>query len=407
MTIQKQSDLKEFSLHIDKAGFHKESGEMRFHAVGSDTLIDTYGDNMTAELFADFLQRIESGEAPPEEHGNDFWNGGIPYLSISHYPDHDGKAVPGDIQKIYIDGNRLKGNCRFYETPLGMAAFKSVCKDQIEDVDDKVRISIAFLDWKHSHKSNGFEFERKSLTDVCPECIKEFREQSGEGKEYLRGHLVHWALTRVPVNQRTNVELEEKSMSEILTQKDDAASIVGEEEAEKIDEMKSVAKSDAVVIKAKDEDEEEEDKKKKKDKKEEEKSEVVDDRLDKVLSLLETEKDAVDKAYDQFRSDMVDITSLEELQPAFETFAQVIRGMYETEETPEVAPADPRMDKLVESLSLLTEKVDMLTKARTTEPVAPAIPERRSVVLDPNVVLSQPQKPLSIKEISRKSVGLE
>ena len=414
--------LTEFSLYIDKAGFDKESGEMRFHAVGSDTLIDSYGDNMTAELFSDFLERIESKEAPPEGYGNDFWNGGIPYLSVSHYPDMNGKAVPGDIAEIYMDGNRLKGKGVFNETPLGIAAFKSVCKDQTGEVEEdrKVRISIAFLDWKHRHKSNGYTFERKSITDRCPECIKEFTNQSGEGKEYLRGHLVHWALTRVPVNQRTDVELEEKSMSEILTRKDDAASIVGEEEAEKIDEMQFEAKSEAVVIKSEEavveeakakkeeddmeDDDMEDDEEEKKKMKDEEKSEVSDDRLDKILSLLSTEEDELDKAYKQFRSEMQSAKSLEELQPAFEQFGNVIRSMYETEETQDVVQSDTRIDAVMEKLSLLTEKVDALSKARTAEPVAQAVPERRSVVLDPNVVLSQPKKPLTIKEIAHRSV---
>lgn len=410
-----QPNLIQFSLHIDKAGFHKETGEMRFHAVGSDTHTDTYGDNMTAELFSDFLERIESEEAPPEGYGNDFWNGGMPYLSVSHYPDLGGKAVPGELQKMYMDGNRLKGSGKFYETPLGLAAFKSVCQDQTEEAsEEKVRISIAFLDWKHQHKSNGFVFERKSIQDRCPECIKEYQEQSGEGKEYLRGHLVHWALTRVPVNQRTDVELEEKSMSEILTQKDDAASIVGEEEAAKIDEMKAVTKSEAIVVKSEEVekadamDDEEEDKKKKKKDEKEEKSEISDDRLDKILSLLATEKDPLDVAYDQFRSDMVNAKSLEEVQPAFEAFGNVIRGMYETDEpAPEAVAADPRMDKMLETLSLLTEKVDMLTKNRTVEPVTPEVPERRSLVIDPLAVLSQPQKPKTIREISRASVGIQ
>ena len=413
-----QNNLQQFSLHIDKAGFHKETGEMRFHAVGSDTHTDSYGDNMTAELFSDFLQRIESEEAPPEGYGNEFWNGGMPYLSVSHYPDLNGKAVPGELQSVYMDGNRLKGGGRFYETSLGIAAFKSVCRDQTPEVDEneKIRISIAFLDWKHQHKSNGFVFERKSITDRCPECLKEFQEKSGKGKEFLRGHLVHWALTRVPVNQRTDVELEEKSMSEILTQKDDAASIVGEEEAAKIDEMKAVTKSEAIVVKSEEveveksddmDDDEEEDKEKKKKDMPEEKSEVSDDRLDRILSILDREKDDLDVAYDQFRADVSQAKSLEEVQPAFEAFGNVIRGMYETDEpAPEAVAADPRMDAMLETLSLLIEKVDMLAKVRTVDPVNPTVPERRSLTLDVSKVLSQPQKPATIREIARRSTGL-
>lgn len=408
-----RSNVTEFSLFIDKASFHKETGEMRFHAVGSDTLEDTYNDNMTAELFSDFLERIENKERPPEGYGNEFWNGGIPYLSISHYPDLKGKAVPGEMTSVYMDGNRLKGQGKFYETPLGLSTFKAICKDQTDEVnpDEKIRISIAFLDYKHRHKSNGFTFERKSFTDRCPECYKEFVTQSGAGKEFLQGHLIHWAFTRVPVNQRTPVELEEKSMSEILTQKDDAASIVGEELADEIDAMKAeIGKSEAVVIKSEMEDEEpeedEKEKKKKKDEQEETRSDVSDDRLDRILSLLEKPQDTLDEAYQAFRAALAQAETLEAVQPAFEQFAEVVRSQYqETVPTETVPVTDNRIDAVMEKLSLLTEKVDLLTKARPAL-VTETVPERRSITLDPNAILQQPRRPLSIDEIARRSVGL-
>jgi len=53
----------------------------------------------------------------------------MPYLSISHYPDLEGKAVPGELQSIYMDGNRLKGRGRFFETSTIMlitSGFKSL-----------------------------------------------------------------------------------------------------------------------------------------------------------------------------------------------------------------------------------------------------------------------------------------
>lgn len=405
-----KSEVTEFSLYIDKAGFHKETGEMRFHAVGSDTLDDTYGDNMTAELFSDFLQRIESKEPPPDGYGNEFWNGGIPYLSISHYPDLEGKAVPGEMTSVYMDGNRLKGQGKFFETPIGLATFKSVCKDQTEaNPDEKIRISIAFLDYKHRHKSNGYTFERKSITDKCPECFKEFLQQSSQGKEFLRGHLIHWAFTRVPVNQRTPVELEEKSMSEIVTQKDDAASIVGDELAEEIESIKAETRSEAVVIKSDmekdEEDEMSDDEKKKKKMEEENKSEVAPDKLDQILSLLSKPQDAIDEAYSEFRAEMAKAETLEHLQPAFENFANTIRGQYDVAPQEEKAITDTRMDVVMEKLSLLAEKVDLLTKARPEKPVE-VLPERRSITLDPNAVLQQPRKPLSIEEIAKRSVGL-
>ncbi len=252
----KSANLAEFSLRIERASLDKASGEMRWRAVASDIDEDSYGDSMSLSLFNDFLHRIETEELVPEEFRSEFWSGGIPYLSVSHYLDLNGKAVPGPIDVVFIDGHCLKAKGRFNDTPLGRACFKSVCKDLYDEKSktrsDKVRISIAFLDWAHKHKSNGYVFERKSMDDTCPECFKEFLErlqgnESPKGKEFLKGHLIHLALTRVPVNTRTSMEVE-RSMT---TRKEDAASIIGEELADEIDEeSKLIGKSEALVIKA-------------------------------------------------------------------------------------------------------------------------------------------------------------
>jgi hypothetical protein len=256
----KSADLQEFSLVISKAAYNRGATDVTkrrtWAMVASDTEADSYNDSMSLELFSDFINRANAKEQPPETYCSDFWSGGLPYLSISHYPDLNGDAVPGVVEEIYIDGNRFKAKGYYYDNPIGLSTFDSVCNDlynpERRNANDKVRVSIAFLDYKHRHKDSNFVFERNEVSDSCPECMKELIEfvlegKEPQGKEFLRGHLIHLAHTRVPVNTRTSLEVD-KSMT---TRKEDAASIVGEELAKDIDEKASlVGKSEALVIKS-------------------------------------------------------------------------------------------------------------------------------------------------------------
>lgn len=252
---RKKANLQEFSFTIVKAAFDKATQEMRWVATASDTVEDSFNDSMTPELFQSFLNRIENNEPAPESFKSDFWQGGMPYLSISHYPDLNGKAVPGDVRQVYIDGKYLKAKGTYKDNPLGRACFKAINNDlynpERSTAQDKVRISIAFLDWKHKHKSNDFVFERKSLDDMCPECLIELIRGEYPGKLYLDGQLVHLAHTRVPVNKRTDITPDMEVDRAMTTRKDDAASIVGDELADELDgEAKVVGKSEAVVVKS-------------------------------------------------------------------------------------------------------------------------------------------------------------
>ena len=437
----------EFSLYINKASFDKKTQQMRWSAVASDTEDDSYSDNMTTELFESFLSRIENKIEPPEPYKSEYWKGGNPYLSLAHYPDLDGKAVPGTVDSVYIDGNRLKSKGTFSNTPLGRACFNSICADLYDekrsDADDKIRISIAFLDYKHEHKSNGFVFERENISEVCPECIKELVAKimdgtRSKGKKFLDGHLIHEALTRVPVNERTGITVE-RSM---VTQKEDALSIVGEEDGELIEEIEkelsSVAKSDALVVKAKEEeDEEEEDKeaeteeeeegkKKKKKPKEEEKSmtkeeiqefvkglvsqsvaekkeetpvQVKEHPLDDVLASL---KATYDKAIEQKLDPNATLLSLQE--PMEMIGRAILDGVKEV--NPQPTP-DPNAE-VIKALTQLTQEVALL-KAHQASPVPKTgVPQRRSMTPD---VYNQPVAPSSdtpkLQSIVRKSVGLQ
>lgn len=254
--VKKSESMVEFSMVITKASRDPKTGEMRWSAVASDTIEDSYGERMSLILFNNFIKRATAKDKPPSEHCSEFWCGGLPYLSLAHYRDMNGEAVPGEIKKIYIDGNRFKSSGVFYDTPLGNACFKSSYESKDLPDDEKVRISIGFLDYEHAH--GDAVFRRKSLSDVCPMCV------AGAGnKVYLDGLLIHEALTRVPVNKRTIIEAEvERSMDEIKTRKDDAASIVGETLAAEIEQkaVASVLKSETaeaeLVIKSEKKDDE-------------------------------------------------------------------------------------------------------------------------------------------------------
>ena len=250
--VSNKSLITDFSLTITKATYDKVTGERRWAGTLSDTAKDTYGEKMSLQLFQDFINHITNGDPIPDPFQTDYYKGGMPYVSLAHYPDLNGKAVLGDTTDLYIDGKQLKAKGTFNDTPLGRAAFNSVCKslyDNTEKDKQPVRLSIGFLDMGHAHGDQ--EFVRNSITDVCPMCLKGFGD-----KEYRSGYLIHEALTRVPVNPRTEIVAEvNKSMAdEIKTRLDDATSIVGEELAEEVEKEAStmVGKSDVMVIKAED-----------------------------------------------------------------------------------------------------------------------------------------------------------
>lgn len=243
----KKSEIAEISMYITKSTMR--NGTMAWSAVNSDTDPDIYTERMSIELYKNFIGNIINEVPVPEEFKSsvcsDYWCGGMPYLSLSHYPDLNGEAVPGEPLEIYIDGNQLKAKGLLHNNPLGHAVWRSLKEDKNKQPDEKIRISIGFLDLAHKHGEDGELFVRDSLYSLCSECLQGIGD-----KIYVKGYLVHLALTRVPVNQRTEMVLEEKSMAKKkLTRKDDAASIVGEDLAEEV-ELKAKAvsrKSDSLI----------------------------------------------------------------------------------------------------------------------------------------------------------------
>lgn len=254
--VKGKSEVQEFSMAIVKSVYDKENQVMRWRAVASDVDADLYDERMSTELFADFTSRIKSKASVPEPFNEiiceDSWCGGMPYLSVAHYKSGDKSMnVPGKIDEdgIYVDGTRLKAKGTLYDNPMGMATFKSLCDDLYSKKSDPnhnpVRISIGFLDLQHKHTAEAggqeYTFTRTDVGQICPLCA-----QGIGNKIYTQGQLVHLAMTRVPVNPRTAMEVD-KSM-DIITKKDDAKSIIGEL-AEELEE-KSQAMDNILVIKA-------------------------------------------------------------------------------------------------------------------------------------------------------------
>jgi hypothetical protein len=265
--VKNKSEIVTFSMAIVKASFDKGNQVMRWRAVASDTDPDLYEEKMSLELFSDFVHRINDKIPVPEEFESaiceEEWCGGTPYLSIAHYKSGEqSKNVPGKIESVYLDGTRLKSTGFLNNTPLGKAVFDSMNKDLYAMKSDgqpevppeeRIRISIGFLDLQHKHIpsnsiGNEFTFTRSATNNICPLC-----EQGIGGKIYMKGQLVHEALTRVPVNPRTAMEVE-RSMN-IVTKADDAASIVGDDLAQTLvdsmsEKSQAAGTSDGLVTKA-------------------------------------------------------------------------------------------------------------------------------------------------------------
>ena len=422
----KEPVLNELSLTIKKASFDGDTGERRWRAETSDTGEDVRGDSMTLQLFGDFIQRIESGEKVPHNYRSDFWSGGMPYISVSHYPDYGGEAVPGNVQAVYVDGSFLKAKGTFDDTPLGEACWQSICDDlkkERSEENDKIRISIGFLDYGHTHKESGYEFKRKTLDDMCPECFMSLFMGGYDGVEFNEGHLMHLALTRVPANKRTDINPEMEVGKSMASQKEDAASIIGEELAEEIEEKNTkISKSEAdpmVVVKADEEVEATNDE-----------VENLKAQIDELTTKVEEfsvadepiEQHELDEVFATFKSaydqvNVLEVSTDEKLvaiQEPFNEFgtymADTIRATAPAEEVEAKAENDT-MKLLNETLLQLSQKMDLVLAQKSEYPDT-EVPQRRSISpaeVAPQLVQAetQPNKPLSIAEIAKRSVGLE
>lgn len=434
---------------------------MKWSAVNSDTEWDLYGERMSLQLYHKMLEYIKEETPPPASFKglvcSDYWCGGMPYLSLSHYPDLNGKAVPGEPLELFIDGKQLKARGILFDSPLGTAVWKALKKDEMKTKssvdDDKIRISIAFLDLAHKHGDMGDIFKRNSLTDICQDCKK------GVGnKIYLDGYLVHLALTRVPVNPRTIIKSEDAmtKKAKIQTRKEDALSIVEDSElVEDIDETNALeAKSDILVEMSDTEEEieaplveeskpmmeeeevEEEPKDKKKKVMAKENSLAPEEvaEVEKVVSqpqpVVEIKADteskstldiATDKLYTSVRS-AIGLRGatleerLESVNPSLQELGTAITVMVrESMGALAPTPASNESGQILEAIAALTQKIDGVAtevatmKAQTTNVVT--VPNRVPVPrsIQPQLVAqSQAQNPInpnSVANIVRRSVS--
>lgn len=246
--FESRAYVPEFSMRITKAQYGKDN-KMRLQMVASDTEADSFEEKMSLELFNNFIAR--RNQPVPEAFADivceESWQGGDPYLSLAHYRAGKNKInVPGMVEDSFIDGNYFKSKAVLEDNDLGRAIFKAINEDRRSpEREDKIRVSIAFLDLKHKH--GDMVFERNSKADKCPLC-----EMGVGDKTYLDGYLVHEAFTRVPANPRTSVEVQRMAGSnDILTKKDDARSIVGDladglEEKSKIAGEGIITKNDMI-----------------------------------------------------------------------------------------------------------------------------------------------------------------
>lgn len=340
--------LAQMSLTVVKASYEKSEPDpdkkRRILMVSSDTDPDLYDESMSKELFSDFVDHIENKHDIPEPFKSaiceDYWCGGMPYISIAHYgAGTNGKNIPGTIESVYMDGQRLKSKAYLHDSALGRKLFDALCDDlekHKSGVDDHqpVRVSIGFLDLEHEHIVEGktITFTRNELGQKCALCA-----DGVGGKIYKKGYLVHEAATRVPVNQRTEMALEEKSMGDIFTKKDDAASIVGEDLAEEL-EQKSLA-DDILVVKA-----------------EEQKEDAPD--LVELLNTVKSELDEVKKSLNELQASkpVVEESKMEQevkshMEDEKEEEVKEEKKVEAKSETVEVNPLDAQFEALKSALA--------------------------------------------------------
>lgn len=421
LQMEEHKSLAQFSMTITKASI-PDKGErtMRLSMVNSDTGEDVFEERMSLDLFNDFVTRIDSRTPVPEPFDaicEDGWNGGMPYLSISHYKSGNGKNTPGTPERIYVDGEMLKSSAVLSDTPLGRAVWKSVCNDieernkplEEKSFENPVRISIGFLDLEHKHEIEDEEdyiFTRTELKQSCPKC-----EEGIKGKVYLKGQLVHLAFTRVPANPRTSVEVYKMS-DEIETKKQDAESIIGDL-ADELVGKSEVEKDEALVVKAeesRDEVESTEEPQEVEVMEELKPKEVIEEPVEEQpveVEAPEQEKSAIDVATDNFKAKLLELKSkgitgddaVEALQPFFNEMGQVAQN--------EVNPTKPLTgEDVVEIMkSTIPEIVAQVLKAMPNQeaPKTEEVPVPRSIKVERSAN-AQPKEMSQIQKLARESI---
>lgn len=183
-----KSDYTYLSMYITKA-VTNDKGEMNWFGTASDIGLDLFEDRTSIDLFKSFIENLDGNE----------------YVSLSHYPDLNGKAELGKITHLFIDGDKLKAKGNFHDNELGKRAFNAIRKDRRDNVEqnNRIRISIGFLDRKHIHVDKGGWDAKEDRP--CMLCMRKTK-----GKIFLEGKLIHAALTRIPARVTTEINVEEQ-----------------------------------------------------------------------------------------------------------------------------------------------------------------------------------------------------
>lgn len=443
--------LNAAALRIVKTSFDKAESKFRWFAQASSTEMDLDDQNTTEELFDNFVKHIVEQIAPPDQFKIQKWNGGLPYLSISHFSSD--AAVAGYAERIYRDGKYLKASGYFTNDPIGVAAYQAVSKSLLPG-ENPIRISISWLDWVHTHNANGQRFDRRTEKTACPYC----KEIGQKNISFNDGLIIHLALTRIPANPQTFIVESEEKMDKTFkdVQRSDAASIVGEELAETMAdaEMSKTHIPDVMITKSEDdpisegepevkaeveaepvaEDKAKADKKpadeemddSESDQEDTEEEDPEEDELDKILSNIKTlATEAVGTREEHIAT----------VNAAYETLAgkmqERITAMFNP--VPEQKTTDPAqidveklkadisqsiLDQLMPTLSELSLKIEKLGDVNTAanlkmpEPVAvdekspmPISKQRNSPLLQQVSTEPEPQFPV-IRRIANRSVGL-
>jgi len=195
----------------------------------------------------------------------------------------------------------------------------------------------------------------------------------------------------------------------MVTQAEDAESIVGEEEAKVLEDAKAeIGKSEAVVIKAETEEEPEESPVEEKGeyKKDKEDEEEEDEKEEKV-----SKSHVLDVAYEAFRSayDQVDGKTYKEklvaIQTAFDEFGEAVKSSFAPSPQEVEQESIQELKSLIvsqtEQIRSLAQEIDILKQKGISNTPPKQQETRRSLVFDTTSLFDPAPKqgPMSIRDI--------
>lgn len=212
------------------------NGRIRWKAIANSGEFDQQGDRFDESFFDDLIANfwsvqdaVSRGEAtqPGYAHAE---GRPIPQLDVAHYSFQLSradrvKARVGVPTFAYRDGKKMILQGHFEQTPLGLAAGKSVLADETDVIKTSVGV---WPDWEN--------------VEVLADGKRVFK--GGNGVAYLD----HLALTAHPVDARTEIQAEGNQMAKSLQVSDDALEVLGDKSlVEQLETARAASKSQAPV----------------------------------------------------------------------------------------------------------------------------------------------------------------